>query len=160
MRPLYRLEKAMNLPEGHTDLMRAREAVDREYAKAFRVERFWRNRSPNFLMDAPEALRFANSICLQLGEPVLRKVVCSSPEVLKSAAAHYNACNREIHVAYERVSIFTLIHELGHHFSPRCAAHGRGYCEVLHILFSVVYSNSTGKKPKPDWDGKVQKLLA
>jgi hypothetical protein len=146
--------EAKTLPPGHIGKEIAKQLVQQEYGKCTEIEKKWCKRLNKFKLykinfNEIQSKEYCDKICQMIGEKKkVKKVILFSNEVSETAGAHYDGFKKEIHFK-TGFWFTTLIHELAHHCSH--GGHGDNYCLVLDIIWSVVYTELTGKPCNDDW---------
>lgn len=153
--------RTRDLPEGHVDRIHARQALDREYGRCHRIERFWARKIPKHYiprLDSEEKIsQMANLICDALGEPRVR-IRCNVAEVWQSGAGAWCRYGKidTIETSWSGLHFSSLVHEITHHCGG--FGHGQQFCEMLNTIFALLYEYFTGKPPHSDWEAKALAL--
>lgn len=152
---LERLAKSKQLPIGHIERKKAKEAVKKIYQKCFDIERLWgkriRRKVSLYSNSKDEMLSLCNNLCDIIGTPRIRGIILCSKDVRECSGGHFNLMKNEIHFPNNSCSLITVVHELTHHIERR-DIHGDYFCWTLNYLLALTYKILTGKELHSDWE--------
>lgn len=161
IRKIQAYQEALALPIGHIERDKTRKALKEEYS-CHELEQFWVKKFKKHRINwesEGELLSFYNNLCDELDQDPVKDVVFYSKTLIKGADGCYYRNKKTIHFLH--IGWFsTVIHELGHHFTPRrYESHGKEFMETLSILYQVVYVKVVGKEPKSYWVKQAQDII-
>lgn len=122
------------------DKLRFRVIVDQEYGPSREIEKKWQKKIKlRNLLDWHQICLVVHTLCTELGQKPVKKIFFDPTRRIAGAAAHYSA--GVIYLYWDYSDLFTIIHELTHHFlfGKGVSMHGKEFCEIEEILFNTFW---------------------